>query len=277
MSFSLNKNIAFIDSVLFLNRSLDKLVKNLSSENFKCLSGLFSGEELELAEKKGIYPYEYMDSFEKFKERKLPDIECFFSSLKDCGISEEEYSRACKVWKIFEIRNLGMHHDLHLKTDVLLLCDVLEKLINQGLKYYGLDCSHYVSLPSFSWDAMLKFTGVRLEKVDDIDVHLFLEKGMRGGVSYISKRYSKSDKNTQLLYLDFNNLYGCAMRCNYLPYGSFRWLCQKEIDDFKLGSISENSLVGYILEVDLKYCWNFHDLHNDYPLAPEKIEVGYEM
>ena len=170
-----------------------------------------------------------------------------------------------------------MYHDLYLKTDVLLLCDVFEKLINQGIKYYRLDCSHYVSLPSFSWDAMLKFTGVRLEKVDDIDIHLFLEKGMRGGVSYISKRYSKSDKNTQLLYLDFNKLCGWAMGCNYLPYGSFRWLCQKEIDDFKLDSISENSLAGYILEVNLKYCWNLHDLHNDYPLAPEKIEVGYKM
>ena len=64
---------------------------------------------------------------------------------------------------------------------------------------------------------MLKFTGVRLEKVDDIDIHLFLERGMRGGVSYISKRYNKSDKNTQLLYLDFNNLYGWVMGCNYLP------------------------------------------------------------
>ena len=75
MSFSLNKNIVFIDGMLFLNRSLDKLVKNLSSEDLKCLSGAFSGEELELVEKKRIYPYEYMDSFAKFKERKLPFIE----------------------------------------------------------------------------------------------------------------------------------------------------------------------------------------------------------
>ena len=127
-------------------------------------------------------------------------------------------------------------------------------MINQGLKYYGLDCSHYASLPSFSWDAMLKVIGGRLEKVDDIDFHLSLEKGMRGSVLYISKRYSKNDKNTQLLYLYFNNLYGWAMGCNYLPYGSCRWLCQKGIDEFKLDSISENSLVRYILKVDLKYC-----------------------
>ena len=113
-------------------------------------SSVFSGEELELVEKKGICPYEHMDSFEKFKERKSPDTEEFFSSLKDCGISEEEYFRACNARKIFEMENLGMYHDLFLKTDLLLLCDVFEKLINRGLKYYRLDCSHYVSLPSFS-------------------------------------------------------------------------------------------------------------------------------
>ena len=100
---------------------------------------------------------------------------------------------------MFDFKNLGECHDLYLKNDVLLLCDVFEKLISQGLKYYGLDCSHYISLPRFSWDSMLKMTGVKLEKVDDINIHLFLEKRMRGGVSYISKRYSKSDENTEIL------------------------------------------------------------------------------
>ena len=154
-----------------------------------------------------------------------------------------------------------------------MLWDVFEKLISQELKYYGLDCSY----PNFSWDAMLKFIGVRLEKVDDINVHFFLEKRIRGGVSYISKRYSKSDKNTQLLYLDFNNLYGWAMGCNYLPCGGFKWLSRKEIDKFRLDSIPENSLVGYILEVDLVYPEELHDLHNYYLLCPEKIEVSYDI
>ena len=121
----------------------------------------------------------------KFKERKLPDIDCFFSSLKYCGINGEDYERAVKVWNVFRIKKLGEYHDLYLKTDVLLLCDAFEKLISQGLKYHGFDCSHYISLPSFSCDAMLKCTGVRLEMEDNIDVHLFLEKGIRGGVSYI--------------------------------------------------------------------------------------------
>ena len=97
ISFTLNRDIVFIDSVLFMNSSLDKLAKNLGSEDFKYLSEEFCSEKLELVKKKGIYPYEYFNSFKKFKEDKLPDTDCFFSSLKDCGISRKKYQRACDV------------------------------------------------------------------------------------------------------------------------------------------------------------------------------------
>ena len=107
--------------------------------------------------------------------------------------------------------NLGECHYLYLKTDVLLLCDVFEKFISVCLKDYGLDPCHYYSSPVHSWDAMLKMIGIKLEKIDDIDVHLFLEKGMRGGVSYISKRYSESSDDTSIMYWDMNNLYGNVM------------------------------------------------------------------
>ena len=189
MSFTLNKNLIFIDSMLFMDSSLDKLVKNLSSEDFKNLSEIYSGEKLELVKKKGIYPYEYFNGFKKSKESKLPDIDRFFSSLKDCAISEKEYQRACNVWKVFEIKNLGQYHDLYLKADVLLLCDVFETFISVCSKDYGLDPCHYYSSPGLSWDAMLKMTAIELQKIDNIEIHLFLEKGMRSGVSYISKRY----------------------------------------------------------------------------------------
>ena len=187
MGFTLNNNIAFIDSMLFLNSSLDKLVKNLGSEDFKYLSEVFSGEQLKLVKEKGIYPYECMDSFKKFKESKLPDIDCFFSTLKDCGISERKYQRTCNVWKVSEIKNLGQYPDLYLKTVVLLLCDVFEKFISVCLKDYGLDPCHYFSSPGLSWDVMLKITGIRLEKIHNIDLHLFLEIGMRGGFLIFQK------------------------------------------------------------------------------------------
>ena len=159
--------------MLFLNSSLDTLVKDLGSEDFKYLSREFSGEKLELVRKKGVYPYEYMDSFKRFKEDKLPDIDCFLSSLKNCDITEKEYQRACNVWKVFGFKNLGEYHDLFLKTDVLLLCDIFEKFIDVCLKDYRLDPCHYFSSPGIFWGSMLKMTGVKLEKTDSIDVHLF--------------------------------------------------------------------------------------------------------
>ena len=124
---------------------------------------------------------------------------------------------------MFEIKNLGEYHDLYLECDVLLLCDVFERFINVCLKNYGLDPCHYYSSPGLSWDAMLKMTGIQLEKIDNIDVHLFLEKGMRGGVSYISKGYSKSDKNTDIMYWNMNYLYGTVMSFDYLPYRGFNF------------------------------------------------------
>ena len=114
----------------------------------------FSGKKLELLKKKDIYPDEYFNSFKKFKETNLLDIDKFFSSLKDCGISEKEYQRACDVWKVFEIKKLGEYHDLYKKTHVLLLCDVFERFISVCLKNYGLDPSHYYSSHGLIWNSM---------------------------------------------------------------------------------------------------------------------------
>ena len=275
MSFTFDKNIVFIDSLLFVNSSLDKLVKNLN--DFVYLSKVFKGEQLEMVKKKGVYPYEYMNSFKRFKEDKLSDKDCFFNSLKDCGITDEEYSRGCNIWKVFDIKNVGEYHDLYLKTDVLLLCDVFAKFIGVCSKDYELDPCHYFSSPGLSWDAMLEMTGISLEKIHDIDMYLFLDKGMRREVSYISRRYSKSRGDISIMYWDMNNLYGTVMSFDYLPYGGFRWLSKEEIKRFDLDSIPLNSKIGYILEVDLEYCWNLHNIHNDYPLCSGHIKVKYEM
>ena len=163
-----------------------------------------------------------------------------------------EYQRTCNVWKVFGFKTLGEYHNLYLKPDVLLLCNVFEKFISVCLRDYGLDPSHYFSICGLSWDAMLKFTGVKLEKIHDIDVHLLLEKGMRGGVSYISKRCSKSDENTEIMYWDMNNLYGTIMSFDYLPCG-FKFLSEEEIKVLDLSCIAENSLTRYILTADLEY------------------------
>ena len=119
-------------------------------------------------------------------------------------------------------------------------------------------------------------TGIKLEKINDINVHLLIEKVMRGGISYISKTYSKNDDNNTIMYWDGNNLYGWAI-IQPLLVSDFKFLSEKEINRFNLDSIDENSSMGYILECDLEYCKELHDLHNDYPLCPEKIEVSSDM
>ena len=131
---------------------MDVLVRNLSDKDFKCLSEVFGkeSERLELVKCKGVYPYEWVDAFEKFDERCLPSRECFFSSLKGRGISEEEYLRANKVWNVFGMKCFGEYHDLYLKCDVLLLCDVFERFISTCLEYYGLDLCHYFSSPGLA-------------------------------------------------------------------------------------------------------------------------------
>ena len=127
-----------------MNSSLDAFIKNLSDNDFKYLSEEFSGDLLKLVKQKRVYPYEYMDSFKKFSEDKLPDRCEFFSSLKDEYINEKDYLHAINVWNTFKMNIMG---DLYLKKDVLLLADVFENFIGTCLEYYGLDPSHYFSSP----------------------------------------------------------------------------------------------------------------------------------
>ena len=144
-----------------MNSSLDKLVKNLSENDFKCLTKEFGSKNLEHLKEKGAYPYEYMDSFKRFNEEK-----CFYRFVKDGTadnngekldghISDEDYLTCKKIWNEFKMKNVGDYYDHYLKKDVLLLADVFEKFIGTCLKYYGLDPCHYFSSPGLSWDAML--------------------------------------------------------------------------------------------------------------------------
>ena len=129
---------------------------------------------------------------------------------------------------------------------------------------------------------MLKMTGVELELLTDEDMYLFFEEGIRGGVSTITNRYAKANNkymgdqfnpyelSTFIQYLDANNLYGWAM-CRLLPVGGFKWLTQSEIDEM---TKDPSKIKSCTLEVDLEYPKELHDLHNDYPLAPESVAVN---
>ena len=286
MALMLGNNLTFIDSFQFMSSSLEKLVSNLPKESLKYTSQKFKGKKLDLMARKGVYPYDYMDSFYKFNE-KLPPKEEFYSILNDEHISNEDYKHAQNVWNTFSLKNMGEYHDLYLKTDILLLADVFENFRKTCLEYYKLDPCHYFTSPGLSWDAMLKMTDIKLELMTDIDMFQFIEKGLRGGISYIANRYGKANNkymkkydekapSKYLMYLDANNLYGWAMS-QYLPTGGFRWMTQKQIDMTDLAKYNEDSKKGLILEVDLEYPKELHDLHNDYPLGPEKVKVTKDM
>ena len=288
-----NQKITFLASNHFYKGSLDGHASNLEDSDFKHLISEFSADKLEIIKRKGLYPYEWVDSYEKFNNKELPPKECFYSSIKDGKrdksnghIYEKEYLDLKNFWKELGFNTFIDFHNHYLKKDVLLLADVFEKFISTCLKNYNLDPCHYFSALGLSWDAMLKMTKVELEKISDPDMHLFIEKGMRGGISYINKRYSEANNENcpnydnekpkrYINYLDMNNLYGYAMS-QYLPYAYFKWVKTIYKIKEKLMNIKSNSSTGYILEADLVYPQELHDIYNDYPLAAEKIKIPKE-
>ena len=128
--------------------------------------------------RKGVYPYEYMDSWEKFDETTLPPKEAFYSNLNLEDISDEDYAHAQKVWDVFEIKNRGEYHDLYVQSDTLLLADVFENFRNKCLEIYELDPIYFVSAPGLAWQVCLKKTGVKLELITDNDMMLMIEEGL---------------------------------------------------------------------------------------------------
>ena len=274
---SIYHTIRFIDSFKFMAASLDSLVNNLPKDDFINLGSYYSGDKFNLITKKGVYPYEYMVSFENLEETKLPPKEAFYSKLTDENISDKDYEHAKKVWESFNMKTLRDYHKLYNKVDVLLLADVFENFRDICFKNYKLDPAHYYTAPGLAWDAALKVTGVNLELLSDIDMLLMVEKGIRGGVSMISNRYGKANNkymgdkfnsnepSKYIQYLDANNLYGWAMSKS-LPTHGFKWMNVDELENWEPHSC--------ILEVDLEYPKSLLDLHSDYPLAPEQIEAN---
>ena len=275
-------DIVFKDSLKFMSSSLGALVNNLPKDAFKNLLKYFTPKQAEILKQKGFYPYEYMDSEEKFNDTKIPPREAFYSKLSGRGITEKDYKHVWNVWNSFKMKTFKEYHELYNITDVLLLADVFENFRDLCLKIYGLDPVYYLTAPGLAWDACLKITGIELELLNDPDMLLMFEKGIRGGISIISNRYgeannkymrkgyNKNKPSKYLMYLDANNLYGCAMS-EKLPTHGFKWLTSGEMEKIYENRHNLNK-IPCILEVDIEYPENLHDLHNDYPLCPEKVK-----
>ena len=289
-SISLYFEIRFIDSFKFLQTSLANLVGNLQPDDFHKTKEIFR-ENKELLTRKGVYPYDYVSSMEKLSETQLPPKEEFYSKLNDEGISDDDYQHAINVWNTFKCKTIRDYHDLYLKSDVLLLADVFENFRKTCLHHYNLDPAYYYTSPGLAWDACLKETGQELQLFYDYDMLMMFEKGIRGGISHISKRYAEANNkymkdydpdkpSTYIQYLDANNLYGWAMSQS-LPTHGFKWMrdLKKEtvmdiLEKANHSMINPRKGKGYIFEVDLEYPPDLWTAHNDYPLAPEKMIVN---
>ena len=192
--------IRFLDSLKFTLKSLDALVKTLGKDDFRTLTSQMSvnSKSLELLKRKGVFPYEYMTDFSRLGATCLPPKEAFYSQLSDSHITDSDYAHAQNVWETFGCKSMKDYHDLYLKTDVLLLADVMTEFRKTCKKAYGLEALHYYTSPGLAWDAMLKYTSIELDLISDQDMYLMIEKGIRGGVSTITKRYSLANHK----YLD---------------------------------------------------------------------------
>ena len=285
----------FKDTMSFLQCALEKAAASLPNDKklitHACCKKAFFTEDgkrnsakMQMLLNKGIFPYDWFDSLDKLNATALPPIEAFHSKLIDEACSQEDYDRALYVWDLFECKTFKDYHDIYMRTDVYLLADVFESFRQIAHKAYGLDPAHYYTLPGFSWDAMLKATKIKLELLTDPDMHLFFEKGIRGGVSSVMTRhaqannpymqnYDPSKPTSYLQYWDANALYGWAMG-QLLPTGHFKW---ENPEGFDWEGFDSEGSKGAMLEVDLEYPKELHDAHNCYPLAPERMSITEDM
>ena len=258
-----------------------ELIERFANIHEFCNGGL---NKFILLLKKGVYPYEYMDNWERFDETSLPDKESFYSSLSMENIDDIDYRHGNNVFKKFKLKNLGEYHDLYVQSDTLLLADVIENFRNMCMKVYELDPAHFLSLPGLVWQACLKKTNVKLELLTDYDMFLMVEKEIRGGICHsihryakannkYMKNYNKNEESSYIQYLDANNLYGWAMS-QKLPANDFKWINNvSKINEKFIKNYDEDSDKGYIFEVDINYPKRLHDLHSDLPFLPERMKI----
>ena len=279
--------VSFVDSLSLLDASLGELVSDLVKEghNFPILeaSGIYETEEQRelLIRSKGIYPYEYIKSYETLLEQNLPPIESFYSILKDESVSETDFKQAQDTFQAFKCRDLRDYTKLYCHLDTLQLAEVMLEFMHEVERDFGLCSTNYISLPQLSFDAMLKTTKVELDYIPDQEMTLLFENSIRGGVSYVNVRHVDVEKEGGIIeYYDANNLYGKA-QMEFLPMGNYRWLSQAEIKQFDdiqvLMRKPKDDPKGWVFEVDLEYPDELKKsrMHQNMPLAPEHLQIFF--
>ena len=290
LSFSIG-DVEFKDSCQFMAESLASLVSHLRSKGeqyFKYMRSCFEDEsQRELLYQKGVFPYNHLTSSQVLLEQQLPAKECFYNTLSKSHITEDEYKFAQKVWDAFGCENMRDYLLVYLIADVLLLADCFENFRSNCISSYELDPVHYYSNAHYTFDAFLRSSKIVLELFTDVNMHLFVSKGIRGGLSMVSgtryavannkfmKNFDASKPLSTIVDFDACNLYGWCMMEN-LPCGEFEWLDPDEAAVKHVLSCSHEAEYGFMLECDLSYPKHLHDRHQDYPLAPCKKSVPFD-
>lgn len=294
--------IRFMDSISFLQDSLDNLASNLSDEDKKITKEYFKKyKDISLLLKKGVYPYSWVSDVSKFDATALPTREEWRNDL-DGGamVSEKDYERAWEIWDTYKCKTFRDYHKLYLSVDVTLLADIFEKFRTSMLESHKLEPLYYYSLPGLTWDAMLKHTEIKIDLLYDLEMHLMIEQGIHGGVSFISHRHGKANNkymkegynpkedSSYLLYIDAVNLYSVGMM-SALGYKDHKW---KDPNTIKIHKSHAKNLEtvrkmvecadktqdhsGYILEYDLDCPDKIHDEQNLFPMLAEYVNIKKE-
>jgi hypothetical protein len=281
LSYIVYGRYIFMDSAQHLKESLDRLVSMTPKSEFKYFEKLNLNKILL---RKGVYPYEYVDDFNKLFEKNLPPKECFKSALKGDDISDEDYKHAHNVWNALKCETLLDYHKAYLTSDVVLLADVMESYRKISIETWGLDPINFPSAPSLSWNNFVYYYKPKIELFcqDDEQILKMVVNNMRGGICSrgeltFANVYGK--KNEYIAYLDMNNLYGKAMMMK-LPVGEYQLILPKCTDPNRftekiLNYNFENSTYGYLLEADIDPPDN-KEWFNGYPLFPEKVDGKLE-
>ena len=326
------KHIVFRDSFMFLSSSLDSLVQSLRKTNeskFNQLTHrvntLHPGVDSKLLLRKGVFPYEYLESFDKFNDQQLPPREAFFSSLRGEECKQEDYDYAQQVWRTFSCQTLLDYLKLYLTSDVCQLADVFQNFRDICFNMYKLDPAYFISAPQLSWNSAFKKLHLKLELISDSEMYRMVHPSVRGGICHASGRYARANNKYMgalyrpnepesfIMYIDATNLYGWAMS-QELPFSQFAWLSEAEMreaeaaltsPDFEQTEKYLDSLTRYLnetrrvayadgipdppartdlqpatkyfFEVDLEYPDDLHERDDDYPLAPELMEIKEQM
>ena len=284
-------SIRFIDSYQFMKESLSKLTENLYEENgddkyinFPNMKTFYNGN-LPLLCQKGYYPYEWFDDESKFDHVGLPPREAFYSTLTQETLSEEAYEHAWNVYKTLGCKTFREYHELYLKSDVLLLCDIFQNFRETCISYYKLDPANYFTAPGLSWDALLLTTKIELELITDPKVLDLIERHKRGGLCFVgSKRhvaanniyvadYDPSKPSNYLIDFDANSLYGGSMS-KPLPYRDL--ILEDDITLSKIVNTDLDAKRGYIVECDLHFPRELHGKFREFPPCPELLTPSTE-